>query len=134
MAVFIAANLAKYPKVVWELPTGSGKSFIISALALIALLGGDTETVHFVVPSEVLLEREKMDFRCFWDCVDKGQERVKYYSSLQFTPKPKDLVIVDEADMLLLEDLDVFFEFVAKATSTVCFTATTGSKNTCFEN
>ena len=42
VAVYIVANLELFSRVVWELPTGCGKSFIIAMLALIALRGGDT--------------------------------------------------------------------------------------------
>ena len=74
----------------------------------------------------MLLQREKEDFKNYWESVEQGAARVKYHTDLDFAPGEKDLVLVDEADMLLLADIDGFFEFVAKTASIVCFTATTG--------
>ena len=136
MAVFIVANLKGLPQQVWKIPSGGGKSFVIAVVGLIALLKSDFEVVHFVLPSAILMQREKADFSGYWRTVDAGCYRTHYHESLNFVPGPKDLVLVDEADVpLYTSGPDAFFRFAEKPAAMICFTATTGAEGaSCLEN
>ena len=83
--------------------------------------------VHILVPSGALLRRDIKEFDDYW--VLAGLEKViKYHEKLDFKPAEKDLVIVDEADKLVLDD-PCKFRTVTAGCSYICLTASLPDSN-----
>ena len=99
MAVFIVSNITNLPKQTWKLPSGCGKSFIIAAVALIAVLKTTYVCVHIVLPTFTLEQREKNDFKGYWQQINDPSFKVQYHNSINFDPSPGSLVLIDEADI-----------------------------------
>ena len=83
--------------------------------------------VHILIPSGALLRRDIKEFDDYW--VLAGLEKViKYHEKFDFKPAGKDLVIVDEADKLVLDDPSKF-RTVTAGCSYICLTASLPDTN-----
>ena len=83
-----------------------GKSYIIAFLGMIAYKVAEFETVHIVIPNNLLLERDKKKFAHFFQML--SVEPV-YHSDLQFPSGPKSLILIDEIDVLLNDNPTHFY-------------------------
>ena len=70
---------------------------------MIALIKLNVKKVHIVVPNQMLKCREIEDFSDYWELA-QAEERVEYHTSLNFTHEQGHLILIDEADMMLLRD------------------------------
>lgn len=59
------------------------------------------ETVHIVIPNNLLLARDKKKFAHFFQML--SIEPI-YHNDLQFEALPKSLIVIDEIDVLLSEN------------------------------
>jgi hypothetical protein len=65
-AAFAKESLANYPRQIWELGAGIGKSRIAATLGLMLLCSGTYTSIYFVIPSKGLLARSQDEFRTYW--------------------------------------------------------------------
>ncbi len=97
IAIYAVASLHKRPKQLWQLYAGQGKSRIIAAAALHALMERDINNVHIVFPTTHLMERDKLAFESYFFLTD-NDEAIHYHDDLEFVTEKGDLVIIDEVD------------------------------------
>lgn len=83
--------------------------------------------VHFVFPTEYLLERDQATFQELWS-LNKLKERVKYHVGLDFVKEPGALLIYDESDAMLFNNPGQFNTFTG-SNPCICLTATPGGKD-----
>ena len=115
------ASLEASRRQCWELHASMGKSRIIACMALMAQSMKMFRQVHILIPSGALLRRDIKEYDDYW--VLAGLEKViKYHEKLDFKPAERDLVIVDEADKLVLDDPSKFRTLTA-CCSYICLTA-----------
>ena len=74
---------------------------------MIASKVAEFETVHIVIPSKLLLERDKKKFTRFFEIL---QINPSYHSDLRFPSDPKSLLLLDEVDVLLNDNPTGFYE------------------------
>ena len=74
---------------------------------MIASKVAEFETVHIVIPSKLLLERDKKKFARFFEIL---QINPSYHSDLRFPSDPKSLLLLDEVDVLLNDNPTGFYE------------------------
>lgn len=82
-----------------------GKSRIIATASLIAAMNGIT--VNIVFPNSVLLQRDREDFKDYWQ-LSSSEEKVKYHQDLNFSVEKDELVIIDESDVFIYNHTDQF--------------------------
>ena len=109
LAVVTAAlsTLNSNPKQHWELTAGTGKSFIIAAIAAVSIAQDATKKIEFIVPSEYLMRRDRKQFQQLWNIV--GADRICYHTTMSGGSKDNTLTIIDEADDFLLANPNNFF-------------------------
>jgi hypothetical protein len=109
LAVVISAlsALNLNPKQHWELTAGTGKSFIIAAIAAVSIAQDASKRIEMIVPSEYLMNRDRKQFQQLWNIV--GADRIHYYTTMSGGSKDNTLTIIDEADDLMLSNPDNFF-------------------------
>ena len=100
---------------------GSGKTWTASAVGLMLLSTKRCTFLQYVVPNPGLKERDRTEFRSYWD-LGGYSEKVEYHSDIDFVPKKNTVVLIDEADVLIYRDPKKFAAFVKKA-RVICFTA-----------
>lgn len=106
----------------WCISSGWGKSRVLASIALILLLSGSTTKVYMVFDSEYLMKRDQKEFRDLW--VSTGLEQsVEYHVGLDFACKSGDVILIDEADELILSDPSKFYA-KTKQNKCICLTAT----------
>jgi len=78
--------LCKYPRQIYVLSCGSGKSRITATIALL-LLATDKKLrkIHIVYLNEVLKRKDLNDFKDLWTLVPNGS-RVEYHAGIDFNP------------------------------------------------
>lgn len=59
--------------------------------------------VHLVFENEHLLSRDKRDFESYWDLLMYGDDKVQYHVGIDFKPGATELIIIDEADIFMLD-------------------------------
>jgi hypothetical protein len=80
--------------------------------------------VHLVYCNKDLLERDRQDFATYLQLLDNYAVQVEYhvgYANIE--PREDELVVIDEADVLIYVDPEAFRAFIAKC-ACLCFTAT----------
>ena len=87
-----------------------------------ALGSNEYKNVHIVVPNAALMQRDAKDFRHYWS-IGGLTNKVKYHDRLNFKHTSADLIIIDEADKLVLE-LPVKLRGYLNVSATICMTAT----------
>jgi hypothetical protein len=107
---------------VWELGGGIGKSRIAATLGMMLLSTSAYTRVYFVIPNRGLIARDREEFKSYWR-LSQHESNVEYVDGINFKPKAKSVVIVDEADFIMFRDLQNFKTFASKQ-PTICFTAT----------
>ena len=70
-------------------------------MALILLFSG-FKRVHIVIPNDLMI-RDKEEFENYW-AITNMQERVQYHEDFKFEKKNGDILICDEADLVLFAD------------------------------
>ena len=99
IAVYALASLNFKSKQIWVVPTGTGKSFVIATISMIATMQTLTRSIYIVIPNEKLRARDSNFFTPLWRTT--GKHTVRYHNSLGFIPDENDLVIIDESDKLM---------------------------------
>lgn len=62
------------------------------------------------------------EFKDVWFLFDLG-EQIEYRTNIDFQPKEKQLIIIDESDAIIFRDPIKFKELIVKS-ACICFTAT----------
>jgi len=115
--------LSKYPRQLYVLPCGSGKSRITSTIALLLLATNKgIKKIHIVYMNDVLKNKDQEDFKDLWAVIPHG-DRVLYHSNIDFTPGQNSVVLVDENDEHMFTNPTAFLKFIRKSIC-VCLTAT----------
>lgn len=114
--------ISDHPAQIWELGGGIGKSRIAATLGLMLLSTRACTRVYFVIPNRGLIVRDREEFKTYWR-LSQQESNVEYVDGIDFKPKAKSVVIVDEADFLMFRDPHKFRAFAARQ-PTICFTAT----------
>ena len=107
------------PKQHWELTAGTGKSFIIAAIAAISIAQDATKRIEMIVPSEYLMSRDRKQFQQLWNIV--GADHITYHLSITGGSKDNTLTIIDEADDLMLANPNNFFINIGQRDNVIMF-------------
>ena len=118
------------PKQHWELGAGTGKSFIIAAIAALYLVQDAHARIHLIVPSNYLLRRDRARFEALWSTV--GQDRISYHVNMTDCGEEIALTIIDEADELMLMCPGMFFNRLAQRQSVLMFSGSFRDSNDAF--
>ena len=118
------------PKQHWELGAGTGKSFIIAAIAALYLVQNANARIQMIVPSNYLLRRDRARFEALWSTV--GQDRISYHVNMTNCSEDTTLTIIDEADELMLMCPGMFFGNLAKRQSVLMFSGSFRDSNDAF--
>ena len=110
----------------WMIPSGQGKSRTLAMIALILLLTNATTKVHIVFDFEHFMKRDKREFSSWWQM--NGIANVEYHTGLDFDLKATDVILIDEADQVILSD-HAKFEKKVRSNRCICVTATPGNEN-----
>ena len=111
----------------WMIPSGQGKSRTLATIALILLLTNATTKVHLVFDSKHFKERDEREFSDWWE-LNGISGSVEYHIGLDFDSKPTDIILIDEADEVILSD-HAKFEKKVKSSRCICLTATPDNEN-----
>ena len=122
VAVYAVGLLEKNAHQLWQLPAGTGKSRVIAAAALVWAKTNREGLVHIVIPHELLCKRDTATFADLWKLGDV-ENRVRYQRSPPMDAARDDLVIMDEADLLIFNHTDAVKTVLAKH-MVLAFTAT----------
>lgn len=57
-----------------------------------------------VFPNEHLMKRDQAEFDTLVTTATMGEDKVKYHVGIDFIPVKNALIIVDEADIFMIED------------------------------
>jgi len=107
--------LDSHPRQIFVLPCGGGKSRVAASIALLLLtLRCSIKKIHLVYLNEVLKRKDAEDFQDLWAMMPNA-ERVEYHSSIDFTPGPNSVVILDESDQYTFNDPVAFLKFARKS-------------------
>lgn len=106
----------------WSIPSGQGKSRILATIALILLLTASTAKVHIVFDSWHLMDRDVKEFLPWFEFQDVAH-CLEFHVGLDFVCDTNDIILVDEADDIILSD-PAKFQDKNKANRCVCLTAT----------
>lgn len=68
------------PKQHWELTAGTGKSFIIAAIAAASMSQEANKMIEIIVPSVYLMNRDKKRFQQLWSIF--GSTRISYNTDM----------------------------------------------------
>lgn len=120
-AQYAAFGLGNWKKQMWMIPSGQGKSRTLAMIALILILTNATTKVHIVCGSKHGKNRDQRQFACWWEL--NGITSVEYHADLDFEIKPTDVILIDEADQVILHD-HAKFEKKVKGNRCICVTAT----------
>ena len=91
-------------------------------MGLIALLFTEIFVVHFFISNAVLKERNFQEFKIYWD-LSYTINKVKYHTYTNFAVEEKEIVIIDEADLILYEKPLAFFTLIENS-KFICLTET----------
>lgn len=94
----------------------------MAPIALILLLAGSTTKVHLVFDSLHLMKRDQKEFSD-WYTFNQLDSKVEFHAGLDFECQPGDIILIDEADELILDD-PVKFVAKIKQHRCICLTAT----------
>ena len=96
--------LAKYHRLIFVLPCGTGKSRISSAITLLLLkLYPSIKKIHMVYANSLLKKKDLRDFDDLLTLVKAG-DRVVYHTDIDFNPGPQSIVLLDDCDDIILAD------------------------------
>ncbi len=87
------------PRQLWKVASGYGKSRIVAAVILLALLKGQFSKVHLLFNDEYLMKRDQEEFKQYWYFVSEGL--VVYHCNTDFVVGEGELLLIDEADILI---------------------------------
>ena len=121
-AQYAALMLREKYKQLWCIPSGQGKSRILATIALILLLAGSTTKVHLVYDSLHLMRRDRKEFADWWKLTGL-ETNVEYHVGMDFKCQLGDVILIDEADELILADPEKFLN-QTKDFKCICLTAT----------
>lgn len=111
----------------WMIPSGQGKSRTLAMITLILLLTGATTKVHLVCDTEHFMKRDQREFADWWK-MHGLIANVEYHIGLNFETKPGDVILIDEADQVILSNHSQF-EKKVKSNRCICMTATPDNEN-----
>ena len=89
-----------------------GKSRVIATIALMILMTSSS-IVYIVIPTQTLMQRDQTLHSDFW-IKTNTVDRVRYHQNLHFDKNSGDIIIVDEADGLMFNDPQAFYEAATK--------------------
>lgn len=121
-AQYASLSLKAYPRQLWCIPSGQGKSRTLAMIALILLLTSSTNKVHLVFDSEHLKNRDKRDFHP-WLKLNNRESQVEFHVGLDFICQLGDVILIDEADEIILSNPAKFLEKIQHL-KCICLTAT----------
>ena len=113
VATYVMSLLTRSPRQMWQLRGGIGKSRGIAYRGLIGLLSLGLPRVHFVLPNKMLMQRELQEFGDYWR-LSQSEDRVAYHCAFDFQHEPGELIIIDEADFLVLKNPGSVAEFLGE--------------------
>ena len=93
----------------WDLLGGMGKSWVVATIGLMLLLTTEYNMVHFVYATEALKIREMQELDDYW-IKSNTSGRVHYHTDFNFQMNEGDVIISDEADYLMFNDTEGFFD------------------------
>lgn len=86
----------------WSIPSGQGKSRTLATIALILILTrSTTANIHLVFDSEHLKSRDVKEFLPWFE-FQGIVDRLSFHVGLDFECQPGDIILVDEADEIIL--------------------------------
>ena len=121
-AQYAALSLRDRSKQMWCISSGQGKSRVLATIALILLLAGSTTKVHLVFDSIHLMQRDQREFS-HWFELNGILSQVEFHVGLDFECQPGEIILVDEADQLVLSNPAMFFIKI-QHNKCICLTAT----------
>jgi len=78
--------LDRYPRQIFVLPCGGGKSRVAASIALLLLtLNTTIKKIHMVYLNEVLRRKDQEDYQDLWAMMPNA-ERVEYHANIDFIP------------------------------------------------
>ena len=73
------------------------------------------------------MNRDSLEFKDYWE-ISGNNDKIEYHYDLEFKLQMDEIVIVDEADYLMLRKPFQFKDALSKVT-TICFTSTLPDQN-----
>ena len=122
ISAYAAVALQENKWQVWQLICSFGKSRIIHGVGLMLLNMKAFSRVHIVIPNTALMQRDIKDFADYW-CFGGFEGNVLYHEGLNFKHGKNDVLLIDEADLLIFED-PMLLKKALKQSAAICFTAT----------
>ena len=122
ISAYAAVSLLVNRWQVWQLICSIGKSRIIHGVGLMLLNIKAFKTVHIVIPNGALKRRDVDDFSDYW-CFGNFENNVHYHEDLDFKHGRNDVLLIDEADILIFHD-PMLLRKAFRLSAAICFTAT----------
>jgi hypothetical protein len=113
---------------IWVVPSGQGKARITASAAALGLMSGAISKVHLVFQSKHLMRRDKEDFEAYWLLLGYDESQIEYHLGMDFKPQQGELIITDEADVIMFAD-PIQFNEVVNGCLVIGFTATPDNFN-----
>ncbi len=117
----LQALFRKHNWQMWYLRPGCGKSLMLQIIGWLYLTTNAISKVTFVIPDKVLLERDVAEFAGFWGSLQKN--RVEFSVEMPQATSPDQLVLIDEADMLMFGNPKEFFTAIKRSHHCICFSS-----------